>query len=119
MVPGNFFLGSLVGCLFIDWSVKFQKNMKYLVRYILSAGSCFMSSLHKCASHQQPITFSLVLSCALAPTEYLSSLPLNNRERHRSTLVCTILQKSVTFFMINNYIVQKTFQLKVVIWKMV
>ena len=86
MVPGNFFLGSLVGCFFIDRSVKFQKKMKYLVRCILSAVSCFMSSL-------------------------------NNRERNRSTLVCTILQKSVTFDMIN--VVKKTFQLKVVIRKMV
>ena len=82
--------------------------MKYLVRYF------YLQFAVLCPHYIRVLAISnlspLVLSCALAPTKYLSSLPLNNRDRHGSTPVCTILQKSVTFFMLN--IFKKNFQIK-------
>ena len=80
MVPGNFFLGSLAGCFFIDRSVKCQKK-KTLIRYILFEVSCFMFSTVLAISNPS-LTSSMCTS-----SNWIPQLTLNNRIRHGSTPV--------------------------------
>ena len=93
MVPGNFFLDSPAGCFFIDGTVKFQKkNIFY--RQLAVVCPHYISVL----AISNLITFSSVLLCSLAATEYLSSLPLKNKEQARIPTSLHHFRKSVQFF---------------------
>ena len=77
------------------------------MRYILSAVICFMFYLHKCASHQQHITFF-----------YVHLQQLNTIASGRDLQQFLLFYENLSEFH-DKYILKKTFQLKVVIRKMV
>ena len=69
MLPGNFFLGSLAGCFFIDRSVKCQKEKHLVIKipvYFIWSSHYIYLLCWTSATHHWPLV------CALATTEYLS-----------------------------------------------